>query len=79
MFSFLLQTFVIIAKKFKARNIFRFSATPAFFILTPWNIVRRIALHIATHQLFDVLIICTILINCVFLAMPELSFTDTAE
>ena len=77
--SLCVQTFVVIGKKFRNKNIFRFSATPAFFILKPWNIVRRAALYIATHQLFDLFIILTILVNCVFLTMPELSFAETSE
>ncbi|KAK7492680.1 hypothetical protein BaRGS_00016159, partial [Batillaria attramentaria] len=72
-------TFIIIAKRFGKKYINRFSATRSFFIFPPWNIVRRIALYIATHQLFDLFIIFTILVNCVFLAMPELSWADTAE
>ncbi|XP_076465332.1 sodium channel protein 1 brain-like [Babylonia areolata] len=73
------ETFVVIAKKFRSKNIFRFSATRAFFLLPPWNVVRRAALFLATHQFFDLFIIITILVNCVFLAMPNLSWAETAE
>ncbi|XP_076443937.1 sodium channel protein 1 brain-like [Babylonia areolata] len=73
------KTFVVIAKKFRSKIIFRFSATRAFYLLAPWNLARRIALYIATHQLFDMFIILTILINCVLLTMPDLAWAETAE
>ncbi|KAK7115725.1 hypothetical protein V1264_001544 [Littorina saxatilis] len=73
------KTFVVIGKKFRNKNIFRFSATRALFLLPPWNVVRRFALYVATHQFFDLFIICTILVNCVFLTMPGLVFAETSE
>ncbi|KAI6074780.1 Sodium channel protein type 5 subunit alpha-like protein [Aix galericulata] len=41
------KTFMVINKK---RNIFRFTATPALCILSPFNPVRRAAIHILIHS-----------------------------
>uniref|UniRef100_A0A8D0HP20 Sodium channel protein n=1 Tax=Sphenodon punctatus TaxID=8508 RepID=A0A8D0HP20_SPHPU len=61
----------------KGKTIFRFSATPALYILTPFHPVRRAAIKILvlslTHRftLFSIFIMCTILTNCVFMAQSE--------
>ena len=73
------QTFVVITKRFKKKYIHRFSATKSCFLLSPWNPLRRAAVMVYTNQFFDYFIITTILINCVFLALPEYSFKETAE
>ena len=41
-----LQTFMVVARD---KTIFRFSATNALFLLTPFNPVRRTAIYILTH------------------------------
>ena len=43
-FSF--QTFMVVARD---KNIFRFSATNALFLLSPFNPVRRGAIYVLTH------------------------------
>ncbi|XP_010171729.1 sodium channel protein type 2 subunit alpha isoform X13 [Antrostomus carolinensis] len=60
------KTFIVLNK---GKAIFRFSATSALYVLTPFNPLRKIAIKILVHSLFSMLIMCTILTNCVFMTM----------
>ncbi|XP_026870578.2 sodium channel, voltage-gated, type I-like, alpha isoform X5 [Electrophorus electricus] len=62
------KTFIVLNK---GKTIFRFSATPALFILSPFNPLRRISVKILVHSLFSMVIMCTILTNCAFMTMHE--------
>ncbi|XP_072468297.1 sodium channel protein type 9 subunit alpha [Notamacropus eugenii] len=62
------KTFIVLNK---GKTIFRFSATPALYILTPFNLIRRISIKILVHSLFSMLIMCTILTNCIFMTMSN--------
>lgn len=42
-----LQTFVVLNR---GKTLFRFSATPALYILSPFNLFRRIAIKILIHS-----------------------------
>ncbi|NWJ09532.1 SCN5A protein, partial [Crypturellus undulatus] len=60
----------------KQKTIFRFTATRALWILSPFHPIRRAAIKILIHSypfLFTWFIICTILTNCVFMAQTESS------
>ncbi|KAM5233412.1 sodium channel protein type 11 subunit alpha isoform 2-T4 [Hipposideros larvatus] len=59
------KTFMVLNKK---RTIHRFSAKRALFILGPFNSFRSLAIRISVHSLFSMFIICTVIINCVFMA-----------
>ncbi|XP_031808318.1 sodium channel protein type 11 subunit alpha isoform X2 [Sarcophilus harrisii] len=59
------KTFMVLNKK---RTIYRFSAKPALFILGPFNAVRRLAIYVSVHSLFSMFIICTVIVNCAFMA-----------
>ncbi|ESO85582.1 hypothetical protein LOTGIDRAFT_107523 [Lottia gigantea] len=65
-------TFVVIGRD---KTIYRFSATDALFILSPFNIIRRIAIFILVHPypfvLIFVLVMFTILANCVFMTTAD--------
>ncbi|XP_010171733.1 sodium channel protein type 2 subunit alpha isoform X7 [Antrostomus carolinensis] len=63
------KTFIVLNK---GKTIFRFSATPALYLLSPFNIIRRIAIKILVHSLFSMLIMLTILTNCVFMTWNNL-------
>ncbi|XP_051480256.1 sodium channel protein type 1 subunit alpha isoform X1 [Apus apus] len=63
------KTFIVLNK---GKTIFRFSATPALYLLSPFNIIRRIAIKILVHSLFSILIMLTILTNCVFMTWTNL-------
>ncbi|KAM8810390.1 sodium channel protein type 5 subunit alpha-like [Eudromia elegans] len=57
----------------KQKTIFRFTATRALWILSPFHPLRRTAIKILVHSLFTWFIMCTILTNCVFMALTESS------
>ncbi|KAG8559767.1 hypothetical protein GDO81_017448 [Engystomops pustulosus] len=62
------KTFIVLNR---GKAIFRFSATSALYILTPFNPLRKIAIKVLVHSLFSMLIMCTILTNCVFMTMSN--------
>lgn len=45
--SFLLQTFIVLNK---GKAIFRFNATPALYMLSPFSPLRRISIKILVHS-----------------------------
>ncbi|XP_049334791.1 sodium channel, voltage gated, type XII, alpha a isoform X2 [Astyanax mexicanus] len=62
------KTFIVLNK---GKAIFRFSATSAVYIFTPFHLIRRISIRILVHSLFSFFIMCTILTNCCFMAMSD--------
>ena len=75
-FIFIFQTFVVISK---GKDIFRFSATNALWFLSPFSPVRRVAIHILVHPLFSIIIITTILLNCLLMIMPSTEIIEASE
>ncbi|XP_005519821.1 PREDICTED: sodium channel protein type 2 subunit alpha-like isoform X9 [Pseudopodoces humilis] len=63
------KTFIVLDK---AKTIHRFSATPALYLLSPFNITRRLAIKILVHSLFNKIIMLTILANCVLMTWRNL-------
>uniref|UniRef100_A0A4W6EJD7 Sodium channel protein n=1 Tax=Lates calcarifer TaxID=8187 RepID=A0A4W6EJD7_LATCA len=64
------KTFIVINK---GKTIFRFSATPALYFISPFNPVRRVAIKILIHSypLQNMIIMCTILTNCIFMTFSD--------
>ncbi|KAK1160338.1 sodium channel protein type 4 subunit alpha B-like [Acipenser oxyrinchus oxyrinchus] len=62
------KTFIVISK---GKTIYRFNAEPACYLLSPFNPIRRGAIKILIHSLFSLIIMVTILTNCVFMAMSD--------
>ncbi|KAM8975865.1 sodium channel protein type 8 subunit alpha isoform 2-T2 [Pelodytes ibericus] len=62
------KTFIVLNR---GKTIFRFSAAPAMYILSPFNPLRRFAIKILIHSLFSMIIMCTILTNCVFMTFSN--------
>ncbi|KAM4605975.1 sodium channel, voltage gated, type V-like, alpha b [Polymixia lowei] len=62
------RTFIVLNK---GKAIFRFTATSALYLFSPFHPVRRIAIKILVYTLFSLFIMCTILTNCCFMAMSE--------
>ncbi|KAG1969032.1 sodium channel protein type 2 subunit alpha [Pimephales promelas] len=62
------RTFIVVNK---GKAIFRFSATSALYIFSPFHCIRRISIRILVHSLFSLFIMCTILTNCTFMAMSD--------
>uniref|UniRef100_A0A3Q4GKS0 Sodium channel protein n=1 Tax=Neolamprologus brichardi TaxID=32507 RepID=A0A3Q4GKS0_NEOBR len=63
MYQILWFTFIVLNK---GKAIFRFSATSALYIFSPFHPIRRLAIKILV-----LFIMCTILTNCCFMAMSE--------
>ncbi|KAM6980454.1 LOW QUALITY PROTEIN: sodium channel, voltage gated, type VIII, alpha subunit b [Aplochiton taeniatus] len=62
------KTFIVLNK---GKTIFRFHATPSLYIIQPFNLFRRIAIKILIHSLFSMIIMCTILTNCIFMTFSD--------
>uniref|UniRef100_A0A6Q2XI55 Sodium channel protein n=1 Tax=Esox lucius TaxID=8010 RepID=A0A6Q2XI55_ESOLU len=71
------RTFIVLNK---GKAIFRFSATSALYIFSPFHPIRRASIKVlsmnptfslTTCTLFSLFIMCTILTNCCFMAMSE--------
>ncbi|XP_066508634.1 sodium channel protein type 2 subunit alpha-like [Hoplias malabaricus] len=58
------KTFIVLNK---GKAIFRFSATSALYIFSPFHLIRRISIRILVHSF----IMCTILTNCCVMAMSD--------
>lgn len=65
------QTFLIVANKFGKQYVYRFHASDSLYLFSPRNRIRRFVLFLITHQYFELIILLTILTNCVFLAMSN--------
>uniref|UniRef100_A0A8C8A3K2 Sodium channel protein n=1 Tax=Oryzias sinensis TaxID=183150 RepID=A0A8C8A3K2_9TELE len=66
------KTFIVLNR---GKAIFRFNATSALYILTPFNPLRRIAIRVLVHsypfRVFIMLIMFTILTNCAFMTLSS--------
>ncbi|XP_041440382.1 sodium channel protein type 8 subunit alpha isoform X1 [Xenopus laevis] len=62
------KTFIVLNR---GKTIFRFSAAPAMYILSPFNPLRKFAIKILIHSVFSMIIMCTILTNCVFMTFSN--------
>lgn len=61
------KTFTVISK---SKDIFRFSASKSMWILDPFHPLRRVAIYMLVHPLFNFLVIVTILVNCILMTHP---------
>ncbi|XP_046710268.1 sodium channel protein type 4 subunit alpha A [Silurus meridionalis] len=62
------KTFIVITK---GNTIYRFNAESSCYCISPFNLIRRAAIRILIHSLFSMLIMITILSNCVFMTMSN--------
>uniref|UniRef100_A0A3Q3LVF0 Sodium channel protein n=1 Tax=Labrus bergylta TaxID=56723 RepID=A0A3Q3LVF0_9LABR len=64
------KTFIVLNR---GKTIFRFNATPALYILNPFNPLRRVAIRVLVHSYpFTVMLIMfTILTNCAFMTLSH--------
>ncbi|XP_010018959.1 PREDICTED: sodium channel protein type 4 subunit alpha [Nestor notabilis] len=62
------KTFIVLNK---GKSIYRFSATPALYLLGPFHPIRRGAIKVLIHSLFSMFIMITILTNCVFMTLSN--------
>ncbi|XP_035606040.2 sodium channel protein type 2 subunit alpha-like isoform X2 [Oncorhynchus keta] len=62
------KTFIVLNR---GKAIFRFNATPALYVLNPFNPLRRISIKVLVHSLFSMVIMLTILTNCAFMTLSQ--------
>ncbi|XP_064559918.1 sodium channel protein type 5 subunit alpha-like [Zonotrichia leucophrys gambelii] len=62
------KVFIVLNKQ---KIIYRFTATRALWIFSPFHPIRRRAIKILVHSWFTWFIMCTIITNCVFMARSE--------
>ena len=70
------KTFIVISK---GKDIFRFSAEDSMWFLSPFSPVRRVAIHVLVHPLFSLIIIATILINCLMMILTPSERIESTE
>uniref|UniRef100_T1JEU7 Sodium channel protein n=1 Tax=Strigamia maritima TaxID=126957 RepID=T1JEU7_STRMM len=70
------RTFVVVSK---GKDIFRFSAHKALWLMDPFHPVRRIAIYVLVHPIFSMVVITTILINCILMTQPTSPFAEDSE
>ncbi|XP_072038467.1 sodium channel protein 1 brain-like [Amphiura filiformis] len=68
------RTFNVVGRRFKSSSIYRFSSTRSCYIFAPINPIRRFTLLLLTNQFFDIVVMFTILANCIFLALDQPRF-----
>ncbi|XP_033021876.1 sodium channel protein type 5 subunit alpha-like [Lacerta agilis] len=62
------KTFMVLNK---GKAIFRFTATRALYIFSPFHPIRRMVIKVLVHSLFTMFIMVTIFTNCVFMALAD--------
>ena len=70
------ETFVIISR---GKELTRFSATEALCMLGPFHPIRRVVLYILVHPVFNLLVILTILINCILMTIQGSETVEKTE
>ncbi|XP_064599687.1 sodium channel protein type 4 subunit alpha B-like [Liolophura sinensis] len=70
------KTFCVIGRD---KTLFRFCAENTLKLLSPFNPIRRVAIYILVHPLFSLLVILTIMVNCVFMTLPNKDLSDKSE
>ncbi|XP_060944186.1 sodium channel, voltage-gated, type I-like, alpha isoform X4 [Limanda limanda] len=71
------RTFIVLNR---GKKIYRLNAAPALYVLSPFNLLRRISIKILVHSLFNVMIMCTIITNCVFMTQTgQTEWTKNVE
>ncbi|XP_048586351.1 sodium channel protein 1 brain isoform X2 [Nematostella vectensis] len=65
------QSFLVIAGKFGKTQVYRFNRSKSLYLFGPENPIRQFSLKLITNQYFEMFVLLTILVNCVFLAMTN--------
>ncbi|XP_061441677.1 sodium channel protein type 5 subunit alpha-like [Rhineura floridana] len=69
------ETFMVLNK---GKAIFRFTATRALYIFSPFHRIRRMIIKVLILTLFTMFIMVTIFTNCVFMAISDVQ-TNSSE
>lgn len=70
------QTFVIISR---GKELTRFSAKKALYFFGPFHPIRRVVLYILVNPVFNLLVILTILINCILMTIQGSETVEKTE
>ncbi|NXO08534.1 SCN5A protein, partial [Oriolus oriolus] len=72
------KVFIVLNRQ---KTIYRFTATRALWIFSPFHPIRRRAIKILVHSypFFTWFIMCTIITNCVFMALTETSKSSASS
>ncbi|KAM6178332.1 sodium channel protein type 7 subunit alpha [Rhynchocyon petersi] len=65
------NTFMAINKR---RRIFRFNAMPTWCTLSPFSPTRRIMIKVLVHPFFRLLILISVLTDCIFMTMTDVAY-----
>lgn len=65
------KTFCVLVERSHNQYLYRFSAENSLFIFSPWSRIRIFAIRISCHRFFELFVMTTILLNCVFLALSH--------
>lgn len=63
----------------RGKEVTRFSALKSLYILDPFHPIRRVALYILVHPIFNLLVILTILINCILMTFQGNEEVEATE
>uniref|UniRef100_G3QI74 Sodium channel protein type 7 subunit alpha n=1 Tax=Gorilla gorilla gorilla TaxID=9595 RepID=G3QI74_GORGO len=63
------NTFIVLNKN---RTIFRFNAASILCTLSPFNCIRRTTIKVLVHPFFQLFILISVLIDCVFMSLTNL-------
>ena len=75
-------TYVVLRKSRFKRSItlFRYSSQSSLGIFSPFNLLRRLCIHISTSFIFSSFIFLTIITNCVFLSLSvDQQLSETSD
>lgn len=67
------ETFVIVSR---SKELTRFSATKALYFLGPFHPIRRVVLCILVNPIFNLLVMLTIVINCILMTLKGSEDTE---
>ncbi|XP_066927937.1 sodium channel protein 1 brain-like isoform X5 [Clytia hemisphaerica] len=65
------NTFVVVNKKFGKQVVYRFCKEKSLWLFGTQNPLRKVNIYIFTHQYFEIFILLTIAVNCVFMALSD--------
>lgn len=65
------ETFLIIASRLGRQCVFRFSREKSLYLFGPLNSARKAIIILITNQFFELFILLTIIVNCIFLAIKD--------
>lgn len=63
----------------RGKELIRFSAKKALYLLGPFHPIRRIVLYILVSSIFNLFVILTILTNCILMTLQNSELVERTE